>query len=631
MRLRRWVAASLYRKILFTLIICMAVSSVLSLLLSVGLFWNRLERDSNEMSRQVSHLLQVSLENAMLKRDLPGLWQIVRQLATQDKIRNVMILNPAGEVRFSSQPEMLNRTFEADRSETCAICHVDGDFSAEMKTLFMTNEQGVEVLRSVTPVRNKPPCQECHGPVATNPINGILFIDYEASQARKEAILSAAAMTASGALLVLVTVFVAWILLRRFVLRPVHGLSQASRGLADGRLETRVEVTGDDELNALGRRFNLMAENLEHSIQTVAEKEQFLQAVINGAADGIRVIDIDFNIIKANQRYCDIVGQSMSDVMGMPCYRSSHQADAPCPASVVICPVRELEHGDGPLTCTQQFKSSGGRDTVVEVTAARNTLVRDGRPTPVVIETIRDLSQEIKLSHGQYLSELAQLATGVAHEVYNPLASARISLQTIVRMVSEGTADLKDIQDYLKVLDGEIDKCVDVTGRLLRLAEPPARHPMPVNLLSALEDVVALLKLEADIDGVTVNLVVEPPALRVMATESEIRMIFLNLIQNAFHAMPDGGVLDITGVSRGGMACLMFSDNGVGIAAERLKHIFEPFFSRRADRSSGTGLGLAICKAIIERYDGRIEVTSNLGQGTRFEIVFPDADAQIEA
>ena len=119
-----------------------------------------------------------------------------------------------------------------------------------------------------------------------------------------------------------------------------------------------------------------------------------------------------------------------------------------------------------------------------------------------------------------------------------------------------------------------------------------------------------------------------PPSLRVLATDSEMRMMSLNMAQNAFHAMPDGGEFQVSGERKDAWIDIRFADQGVGIQPEDLDRIFDPFFSRRADGRKGTGLGLSITRTIVENYRGNIFVESTLGQGSRVTIRLPDADAR---
>jgi signal transduction histidine kinase len=147
-----------------------------------------------------------------------------------------------------------------------------------------------------------------------------------------------------------------------------------------------------------------------------------------------------------------------------------------------------------------------------------------------------------------------------------------------------------------------------------------------VTLDRVIDDNLRLLGWEAESKGVKLRLQAEEPPLRVLATDSELRMAVLNLCQNAIHAMPSGGDLTISCRRSDGRVEACVADTGVGIAASDLQRIFEPFFSRRADGVRGTGLGLPITKSIVDKYAGTIRVDSELQAGTKVTISFPDAD-----
>ncbi len=106
-------------------------------------------------------------------------------------------------------------------------------------------------------------------------------------------------------------------------------------------------------------------------------------------------------------------------------------------------------------------------------------------------------------------------------------------------------------------------------------------------------------------------------------------MVALNLAQNAFHAMPVGGELEITTGREEAHIIITFSDTGAGIRAKDLPYIFDPFFSRRADDVKGTGLGLSISLAIIKKYGGNIGVESEFSGGSRFTISLPEAGSSL--
>jgi len=242
---------------------------------------------------------------------------------------------------------------------------------------------------------------------------------------------------------------------------------------------------------------------------------------------------------------------------------------------------------------------------------------------------LRPLDRTIRFSQQQRLSTIGLLANGVAHEIHNPLSSIRIALQASLRGLRSGEMDSEELTGYLQLVDHEIDRCVLTTQRMLQMSQAPAETLQPVSVAAAIDDVLALLREECRVRGVTVSVDGVPPTLRVMGDEAELRQVLVNLVHNALHAMPQGGRIDIRGeqAEDGQGFVLTVRDTGCGIDAKDLPLIFMPFFSHRADGQRGTGLGLAISKATMERFGGRIAVRSTPGQGSEFSLTLRCAHA----
>lgn len=616
----------LSRKVLLGLAVGLLVASLVFLILFMDTYRRQLSLERGIASEQVNRLLQVSLENAMLKRDLPGLQEIVNRLGQQPGIVSVRIINPARQVRFGSDTAALGSSMSFDEIG-CKMC-TDGDVhtiapSANLITL----KEGREVMRGVHPIHNKAECKGCHGPADVSPVNGILVVDHDVAGIRSEAVRAAGLMSGAGLLVVLIGMGTAWLVLRKQVLVPIIALDKASRDLAAGDLKVRVtyDRCRDDELVDLANSFNGMADTIEKGVNEVREKEAFLQSLIDTVPDGVRVIDESYTVIMANTSYAK-QAQTNGRIIGVPCY-AIHGRNERCPPTLTTCPFHAIKADGEPIKYIHRHVRGDGSELFVETSAARLTQTKDGVSRVYVIEAIRDLEQPVKYSQEQRLSEIGQLAAGVAHEIYNPLASVRLGLQALLRRAT--TAEKLDTEtcEFLGIVDGEVEKCIRVTKRLLDLSQVPSQSLQLVSLSTVIPEVVSLLHFEAEQSRIKLEIVLGPDDLRVFATDSELRMLTLNLAQNAFHAMPSGGTLKIAGRTSGGEVVVSFTDTGVGIEADTLPHIFEPFFSKRADGVSGTGLGLTICKAITTRYQGRIEVQSTPRKGTTFTIVFPQADA----
>jgi signal transduction histidine kinase len=615
-----WLNRSLNRKFAAGTAAGLLISTLFFLVLFASLFRGQLERERAAAAAQVSRLLQGSLENAMLKRDIPGLTEIVRRLGREPGILGVRISNPAGEVRFASDPAWLGERLPVG----------SGELEAPTMRLF-ENGGGQSVLRSVNPVRNRPECLECHGSVAAKPVNGILYVDFDAVPIDREARATTLLLMGSGALIVLINLAGGWWFIRGQVLRPLERLSEVSRRLAGGDLEARIALPGEDELAALGRRFDAMATSLREKLRELQEKERFLQGLVDAIPDGIRVIDGDYRVVLSNVSYRRQLGYGESDPLPDRCYAASQGRTSPCPETLTLCPLKEVSAGGAPLRVVHRQRRADGGPLDVEVYAAPMDPGGEGR-RPMLVESIRDLSHEVRFSHEQRLSELGRLAAGVAHEIHNPLSAVRMALHAAQEAAdSTGPGSLALLAEYLALVDREVEKCAEVTERLLKLSVPPPAEPELVELDRVVQDTLRLLCWETDSRGVRLELAVEGAPLRVLATDSDLRMMTLNLAQNACHAMPEGGSLKVSCTRSEGRVRLAFEDTGVGIEpADRLR-IFEPFFSRRADGVAGTGLGLSITKAIVEGHGGTIEMESEPGRGSRFRVEFPDADAEQSA
>lgn len=595
-------------------------SSLIFLMLFTWLYRLELERERTAAAGQVMRLLQTSLENAMLKRDLDGLRAIVGRMGQTEGVAGVRIIAPHGEVRFASNPDWLG-----DRIPVPTLA------ADTPTTEFLETPGGELVLRTINPVANKPPCQECHGPLDQHPVNGILYVDFVAEPMREQAWRTTLLLTGSGALIVLINLAGGWWFMGRYVIRPIRQLIQVSGSLEHGDLAARANLPGTDELAELGRGFNRMAAALQGKMLELEEQERFLEQLLDAFPDGVRVVDTDYHQVLSNVAFRRQLGLAEGQPMPPFCYTASHGRDTPCPEYLTICPLIEIAKGSGPLRFVQRRPRLDGGTLDAEIYAAPMRVTCGRGTKDYVVESIRDLTQDIHFSHEQKLSELGRLAAGVAHEIHNPLASVRMALHAAVQALATDSPRLELAHEYLALVDQEADKCNQVTERLLKLSVPPPSQPELVCLERVAEDNLSLLHWEAETLGVEIRRDFPPGSFRILASDSELRMATLNLCQNALHAMPKGGLLTVSLRREAGKIRVHFADTGIGIPPSNLQRIFEPFFSRRADGVRGTGLGLAITKDIVSRHGGSIAIHSILGQGTRVSLLFPDADANANA
>jgi PAS domain S-box-containing protein len=619
--------ARLERKLAIGLTALLIVVSTAFLGLFVVAYRTAMEEERARVSVEVGGALRLALENAMLKKDLDGLTSIVGRMAELESVLRVLVLNPSFEVRFASDSGLIGQTLDLDPALARGT-EVSTAYSGVMvEAPVRGGVVELPAVRAVTPVPNRPPCEGCHGPASEQPINGLLLVDIDAGELRRTALATTTYLSLSGLAVTLLALAAVSLFLRREVLRPVERVAAASRALQGGRLDARAGLVGDDQIAGLGRAFDDMAEKLDGTIAALGRRERLLQAIIDASPDGIRVIDADYRVIKANTSFARQQGLEPDAILGRPCYASSHNRSEPCAPTMVTCPLYELQRAPRPIKCRHLHQRPDGSTLAVEVTAARLAAgVVEGEGTWIV-EVIRDLQAVAMISQEQRLAEIGQLAAGVAHEIRNPLGAIALGLKALRRELPPDESSAQTLGGYVDLVEDEIDMCIKATERLLALSVPPSERPVLLELEPIVRDVMALLTFEAEQCGVTVEFVFAPRPLRVVARDAEVRMLVLNLAQNAFHAMPAGGRFSITGRLADECVELVFADTGCGIEAADLGRIFQPFFSRRADGDAGCGLGLTICRSIVDRYAGSIEVTSRPGSGTVFTVSLPAADA----
>jgi two-component system sensor histidine kinase PilS (NtrC family) len=223
----------------------------------------------------------------------------------------------------------------------------------------------------------------------------------------------------------------------------------------------------------------------------------------------------------------------------------------------------------------------------------------------------------------QRLAAVGEMAAGIAHEIRNPLASMSGSIQ-ILRQELPLTTEQSQLMD---IVLRESDRLNDTIRSFLAYARPQRLSTARMDVRQIATDTARLLQNNAELSE-THRIEVDVPGDPVwyVADENQIRQVVWNLATNGVRAMPNGGTLRLSVVSHeadaasGGEVAIRVDDHGVGIAAEDLDGIFQPF---RGGFERGTGLGLSIVHRIVSDYGGEVKVTSERGKGTRVEVTLP--------
>ncbi len=223
---------------------------------------------------------------------------------------------------------------------------------------------------------------------------------------------------------------------------------------------------------------------------------------------------------------------------------------------------------------------------------------------------------EEELVKGEKLRLAGTLASGIAHEIKNPLTS----LKTFTSYLEEKHSDPSFRRKFKEVVGQEIDRIERLVRDLLHFAKPSSPQLILVDLHRSIDRAFELINTTLAHARISLVRDYHRPNTEIMGDASQLQQAFLNLFLNAMDAMPNGGELRISTETDDGWLKIKIEDTGVGMTKEQLDHIFEPFYTTK---ESGTGLGLAITKRIIEDHKGKIKVTSQVNKGTIFEISLP--------
>ena len=215
-----------------------------------------------------------------------------------------------------------------------------------------------------------------------------------------------------------------------------------------------------------------------------------------------------------------------------------------------------------------------------------------------------DESRE-QLVHAEKLASLGQLSASIAHEINNPLAGVLTYTKLLEKKIAGDTLEKGPALDYLSKMESEVSRC----SRIIRL----------VDVNQIIEQVLAMVGHQAQLQKVEVVRELDRSLPKVMADSDKLQQVFTNLTLNAIQAMSGGGNLTLRTSVANGRVRIDVQDTGCGISRENLSKLFTPFFTTK-EKGSGVGLGLAVVRGIIERHKGEIKVQSEVGKGTTFSV-----------
>lgn len=419
--------------------------------------------------------------------------------------------------------------------------------------------------------------------------------------------------------------------IRRTVSLPLHGLMGRIEALGRGEAPEDVTVPGRDEVAQLAREFNLLARNLDEAGRRLLRESEHARNVIQNITDGIIGVDSGLCIRTWNRAMAERYGIAEAEVLG----RRLLEAFPILEREGLRDELDRLLRGERRTFSLRNFEHETLRRGRVVVNIRGSALRGStGRVEGAVlaIEDVTDrVSLEREVQQAEKLVVVGQLAAGIAHQIGTPLNVISGSAEYLMM---EWGADRPRPQE-LEIIVAQTDRITKLIQQLLNFARPARMALQPVKLNDLLRDVLGLTEHQIAKERIAVKTEFQPDLPPITGDENQLEQAFLNIVINAWHAMPVGGTLTLRTrrapaqdrLRRGGAAAppkveVIIADTGIGIPADHLPRIFDPFFSTKGV-GKGTGLGLAITRRIVEDHHGVIEVASEVGRGTVFTIRLP--------
>jgi two-component system NtrC family sensor kinase len=272
-----------------------------------------------------------------------------------------------------------------------------------------------------------------------------------------------------------------------------------------------------------------------------------------------------------------------------------------------------------------------GELLLVLVVSVTVILIVSLRATGLMVDRIREADQKresmyAEMEHTGKLASLGRLAAGVAHEINNPLAiiNEKAGLMKDLVEFSQEYQDREKLMSQVDSILRSVNRCREITHRLLGFAKRMDVKVETIHLNELLQEVFGFLEKEAFHRNITVSFNLASDLAPIAHDRGQLQQVFLNIINNAFEAVEDGGNISIATKENEkdqGTVEVAIADDGRGIHLDDLKHIFDPFYSK--GKEQGTGLGLSISYGIIAKCGGDIRVESKVGKGSTFTVVLP--------
>jgi len=363
-------------------------------------------------------------------------------------------------------------------------------------------------------------------------------------------------------------------------------------------------------------------EELRASNRKLEQKQQEVQAILDGIVDLMVVISEEMTILSVNHVYHGLFPASAPE--GRPCYSVLQSRTEPC----TECPVKKA------FQTARVVRSKAvipflESNRYFEVVASPLTNISPRQVLLFMRDVTKEKEYQAQFLQAEKLATVGVLAAGVAHEINNPLTAIKGFSEGIQRRLPriQGRVDeevVQDMQEYVGTILKECSRCQDIVQNLLTFSRHKNVPFQDVDLKQVVLDCLKVLHYRLKkCPDVSVDVNFQSEALSIIGDQAQLKQVVLNLLTNALDAVGTRGKITIEALDDPlGQISLFVEDSGHGIEPDHLSRLFDPFFTTKP-AGKGTGIGLATCYNIVSDHGGDIFVCSDKGHGSSFCVKLP--------
>jgi len=399
--------------------------------------------------------------------------------------------------------------------------------------------------------------------------------------------------------------------------------------------------------------FKVFWEAIGFQERKLRERTKEMETILNGIQDFISVITPDMAIEEVNDAFLKQMKCSRQEVIGRKCHEVFQSIENRCNCETVACPLDEVIRNKRHVQQVMTRTGKGGRQTHFEINIypirekdgkiskfieiSRDITARlkeeeeiTRRLEQMVEERTRQLEEtHAKLIHKDKMASLGKLSASVVHEINNPIAGILNLSLLMKRIIEEDDLKKNEIEQfcqYLTLMETETRRIGRIVSNLLAFSRQSKMEPKRVDVNQLIEQTLILNSNLLKINGVKVEKQLAADLPDLIGSQDQLQQVMMNIVSNAAEAVEatGGGVLRIE--TRHSLSddriYVTFKDTGVGIPQENFSKLFEPFFTTKK-KGKGVGLGLSVAYGIVREHGGTINVKSEVGKGTTFELELP--------